>query len=206
MKRNVILVGKTIIQNSFLANSIGESTGIPCTIQEAGGLALGMNGTRDLLLWDYTSQTLERFWDICQTASTQGNLYCALINAPRRQALAEEALRRGAHGIFHDDDSLAILAKGVRAILDGELWFSRRIISDQLVRARRKELVKSNSVQLTPREEEVLRLLASGKANSDIAEAMCISLCTVKSHISNIYGKIQVPNRTQAALWAAKNL
>jgi DNA-binding CsgD family transcriptional regulator len=59
---------------------------------------------------------------------------------------------------------------------------------------------------LTPREIEILSLVAIGAKNEEIAEKLFISSNTVKTHIYNIFKKIDVPNRLQAALWAAKNL
>jgi DNA-binding CsgD family transcriptional regulator len=59
---------------------------------------------------------------------------------------------------------------------------------------------------LTHREKEVLFLIASGISNSELADKLHISRNTVKTHLYNIYNKIRVPNRLQAALWAAKHL
>ncbi len=69
--------------------------------------------------------------------------------------------------------------------------------------------MKSSSTKstiLTPRQVEILALVAVGATNEQIADKLCISPQTVKSHLYNIFKKINVPNRVQAALWAAKHL
>ena len=58
---------------------------------------------------------------------------------------------------------------------------------------------------LTPREAEVLQLIAIGKGNQDIADELIISINTVARHASNIFAKIGVTNRTEAAAYAARN-
>lgn len=57
-------------------------------------------------------------------------------------------------------------------------------------------------VGLTPREVEVLALIATGMTNTEIAECLFISPHTVKNHVTNIYKKLKVEDRTQIALWA----
>jgi DNA-binding NarL/FixJ family response regulator len=66
--------------------------------------------------------------------------------------------------------------------------------------------VKNEKALLTSREIEILAMIATGSTNEVIGEKLFISLNTVKTHIYNIFKKINVPNRLQAALWAAKNL
>ena len=65
---------------------------------------------------------------------------------------------------------------------------------------------KQDDAMLTSREMEILAMISMGAKNEEIAEKLCISPNTVKTHIYNIFKKIGVPNRLQAALWAAKNL
>ncbi|MCF8104674.1 MAG: response regulator transcription factor [Desulfohalobiaceae bacterium] len=62
---------------------------------------------------------------------------------------------------------------------------------------------RSTADVLTSREEEILALIAAGKMNVEIAENLFISQSTVKTHVYNIFQKIHVQNRVQAALWAA---
>jgi DNA-binding NarL/FixJ family response regulator len=64
--------------------------------------------------------------------------------------------------------------------------------------------VPSSGTALTDREIDVLRLLAQGKSNKEIAVALQVSETTVKTHVSNILMKLGVPSRTQAALYAVR--
>ena len=71
---------------------------------------------------------------------------------------------------------------------------------------RARDFSKKDASVLTKREVEILKMVAIGAKNEVIADDLCISPNTVKTHIYNIFKKINVPNRLQAALWVAKNL
>lgn len=62
-----------------------------------------------------------------------------------------------------------------------------------------------NPVYLTPRELDVLRLIAQGKFNKEIACELGVSIKTVEKHIANVFAKLNVSSRTEAALWAQQN-
>ncbi|SMC51074.1 PilZ domain-containing protein [Desulfocicer vacuolatum DSM 3385] len=68
------------------------------------------------------------------------------------------------------------------------------------------EKAVSHNVHLTPREREILEKIVQGASNRDIADGLYISPHTVKTHLHNIFQKINVSGRLQAALWAAKHL
>ncbi len=103
--------------------------------------------------------------------------------------------------------SMKLLPKGVRAIFNGELWVSREIMTKYVLEDSRREIkYKTGVTVLTQRETEILTMVAVGAKNDKIADKLCISPHTVKTHIYNIFKKINVPNRLQAALWAAKHL
>jgi len=69
----------------------------------------------------------------------------------------------------------------------------------------RRERTKGTGVSLTPRETQVLRLLAMGLANQEIADALEISVETVKEHVQNLLRKLALGDRTQAAVWALRH-
>ena len=92
-------------------------------------------------------------------------------------------------------------------MFNGEIWLSRKIMTDYILKGGNYDFSsKGNESILTPREIEIVSMIATGAANSYIAEKLCISCNTVKTHLYHIFKKINVPNRLQAALWAAKNL
>jgi DNA-binding NarL/FixJ family response regulator len=112
------------------------------------------------------------------------------------------ALDAGAVGyLLKDADPEDVLA-GVRAVSRGESPLdpkvARRLLTDRASPA--------GPAQLTPREAEVLSLVRSGLANKQIARRLGISERTVKAHLTSVFQRIGVVDRTQAALWAERNL
>lgn len=110
-------------------------------------------------------------------------------------------------GIFYTNDGVATFLEGMRAIVSGRTWIKQKKADSTGHSINGKKDHHGNSLQsVSLREKEILRLVAVGKSNKQIAEEFEISLHTVKTHIYNIYKKIDVPNRLQAALWATAHL
>jgi two-component system NarL family response regulator len=119
-----------------------------------------------------------------------------------------EAIMAGACGYLMKDSSLVEIASAVRAAHDGGSILSPNISAMLLDRLRIAEQ-KSRKPEdhgggLADREVEVLRLLAQGKNNAQIAEELFVSPSTVKTHVSNILTKLQIGNRIQAAVYATR--
>lgn len=110
------------------------------------------------------------------------------------------AVKAGAIGYLLKDTQADELCRAIKAAASGQVQLSPKA-AERLMREIR---APESPEKLTERETEVLRLLASGMANKEIAAEMHISETTVKTHVSNILMKLGVPSRTQAALYAVR--
>ncbi len=115
-------------------------------------------------------------------------------------AAVVNAIKAGAIGYLLKDTEADDLCVAIRAAAEGQVQLSPKA-AERLMREIR---APESPEKLTSREIEVLRLIASGKANKEIALELKISETTVKTHVSNILMKLNVPSRTQAALHAVR--
>lgn len=117
-----------------------------------------------------------------------------------------ETMQVGATGYILKDSDSATLYKAIRDAYNGESYIQPKLAAELV-----KEFNKPKGIKLKPeneltlREFEVLTLIAEGQNNKEIAEELFISEKTVKNHVSNIFRKINVSDRTQAAIYAFKN-
>ena len=131
----------------------------------------------------------------------------ALFNLRKGTGIERKAFNKGIKGFFYKDDSLLQMLKGLRSLIRGEIWLTRDILVKVALQGRMKMArIVYEKAGLTHREIEILALLSTGSSNDDIADKLFISPNTVKTHLYRVFRKIKVPNRFQAALWAAKNL
>lgn len=110
-----------------------------------------------------------------------------------------EAIRAGAIGYLLKDTEADELIRAIKAAAQGQVQLSPQA-AERLMREVRSP---DNPETLTERETEVLRYLATGLSNKEIAHVMIIGEKTVKTHVSNILAKLNIRSRTQAALYAA---
>jgi DNA-binding NarL/FixJ family response regulator len=119
------------------------------------------------------------------------------------------AVLAGACGYLLKDASIQELIAGIRAASEGESLISPQIAAKVLrrLRAQSKDVDAAETIraELSDRELQVLKLIANGKDNAQIASELFISPKTVKNHISNILMKLQIENRIQAAVYAVRS-
>lgn len=129
-----------------------------------------------------------------------------MLTASREDRHLLDAMRFGAVGYLTKDLSVQGLARAVRAAWEGELAMSRkgaahlvRRLVETSRRAADPTVAEPVLATLTPREGEVLRLLAEGLTDHEIAQALTLSPRTVEMHVSNVLHKLGVRNRAEAA-------
>jgi DNA-binding NarL/FixJ family response regulator len=119
------------------------------------------------------------------------------------------AVMAGACGYLLKDSTIQELIAGIRAASEGESLISPQIAAKvlQRLRAQSKDVDAAETIraELSDRELQVLKLIANGNDNAQIARELFISPKTVKNHISNILMKLQIENRIQAAVYAVRS-
>lgn len=123
-----------------------------------------------------------------------------IVSAYDDYAYVTEALEVGVAGYLLKTASGRELVDAVRAVADG-VFVLDRAVSSRLARRNRVGAANSGD-QLTPREVDVLALLAQGLSNKQIAQRLVLGLRTVESHVSNVLAKLGVTSRTEAVLYA----
>ncbi|ELK48176.1 response regulator transcription factor [Halobacillus sp. ACCC02827] len=114
------------------------------------------------------------------------------------------ALEAGATSYMLKTSKAEEIAKAIRSTFDGQSVLEPEVTGKIMTKMRKPDAADLHD-QLTAREKEVLLLMAEGRTNQEISEQLFIALKTVKVHVSNILGKLQVSDRTQAVIYAFKN-
>lgn len=118
------------------------------------------------------------------------------------------ALEAGARGFLAKDTPIDSVADAVRAAAQGAAWLSpaaAEVIVGRMRKTRSDAVAVDPEHSLSPRELDVLRLIAQGLENSEIADTLQISQRTAKNHVSSILGKLGLPSRVQAAIYAVRS-
>ena len=129
-----------------------------------------------------------------------------ILTSSERDGHLYEAVQIGVSGYLLKSLDANELFELLSGVVKGEIAMTRAMAGRLLKAVANRAVDDEKGEQaLTERELFVLRLVASGASNSEIADSLSISINTVKSHIKNILGKLQLENRTQAATYALKH-
>jgi two-component system, NarL family, response regulator len=114
---------------------------------------------------------------------------------------AMAAIRMGARAVVQKRFAVQTLMEAIHAVSDGSVWMPPALQAE-MVKARS---VLSDSKRLTNRETEIVRLVATGLRNAETAERLSIAEATVKTHLNNIFEKLEVRDRTELAVYALRH-
>jgi LuxR family transcriptional regulator of csgAB operon len=201
------------VNNELLASLLEAENGAKCvarkTIDDVVNLHDQETDKLKLVLLDSFAKDPKRLFlevESCYRGLGNSDLM-AVFNLIRGLRIEEELVKRGIRGIFYANDLPDHIQKGVHGLLEGKIWISREIMSRFIPETREAKRLSGNEGSvLSKREVEILNCISRGAMNTEIGEKLHISRHTVKSHLYNIYKKIKVTNRLEAALWAKENL
>ena len=200
----VLLAEDHAVVRGGLLQLLGDIDGFEVVGAAAGGeeaVKLAAEHKPDVVLMDLEMPGIDGIEATrrIRGADPEVNVVVLTAFSDRRRIL--DAIDAGAVGYLLKDAEPEDLIRGLQAAARGESPLAPKA-AQALVAARAEQ---QSDPELTPREREVLALLADGLPNKLIARRLDISEKTVKAHLTNIFQRIGVTDRTQAALWAQKN-
>jgi DNA-binding NarL/FixJ family response regulator len=157
----------------------------------------------DVLLLDINMPTMNGLQTLQELRRNNSKQKVLMLTIHNEIEYLLRAVDIGVNGYVLKDSESSVLKKAIYTIYQGETYIEPSLTPELKERMQSPSL--SNSEILTRREIDVLKLLAEGLFNKEIAYRLSISEKTVKNHVSNIFKKISVSDRTQAAVYAIKN-
>ncbi|MGP8306105.1 LuxR C-terminal-related transcriptional regulator [Vibrio sp. YIC-376] len=209
--RNIILITEGSLQSSLLKDVLETKLGINVILITPENLAnRSVKGQHiSAIILDFsivTEDTHSRYMDFKE--SEVKGIREILINCDKSISTDDLFIWNTLAGIFYTSDDIQTLQTGIDKILRGDMWFSREFSQQYITHLRQnsRPLNKNAPTILTKRERQIITFLSMGASNQQIAEQLFVSENTVKTHLHNIFKKIEVKNRVQALIWAKENI
>ncbi|GAB7224881.1 LuxR C-terminal-related transcriptional regulator [Vibrio owensii] len=208
---NVILITEDSLQSSLLKDVLETKLNINVSLIAPEKLADYTVSAIPVpaILLDYsviTDEVFSRYMEF-KKAELKDSIE-VLLNCDKTISTEELFVWQTLAGIFYTSDDITTLQVGIGKVLQGDMWFSRKFSQQYITHLRRhsRPVNKSVSAILTKREQQIITFLSMGASNQQIAEQLFVSENTVKTHLHNIFKKIDVKNRVQALIWAKENI
>ena len=207
--KTILIVGTNTLQNRLITAELEQKTGFFCAavqrLEQVGTLDVNINPRACLVLYDCLAKNGKACLTDVEKDGAGREFMLGLFNLERNWGLEKEAFACGVRGFFYQAEPFALLVKGAVGILNGEYWIPRPLLA-KWVNQKTMAPKLAPEPGLTVLENRVLRLLADGASNPEMARALCISPHTVKKHLQKIFKKINVHTKTEAMLWVSRHL
>lgn len=166
--------------------------------------------TPDIVLMDVAMPLLNGIEAAEQIRKENTNIGIIMLTMHEDESYVLRALNAGVKGYLLKESAEDDLLRAIKAVAQGKPFFSPAITQTMLedyMRVLKQDGLSDTFDLLTPREKEVLQLLAEGKTNKDVASILDVSLYTVESHRTNLMQKLNLHNTAEIVLYAVrKNL
>ncbi|MEU8775208.1 response regulator transcription factor [Streptomyces sp. NPDC048606] len=170
----------------------------------AEGVARAGELRPDVILMDVKMPGTDGIEALRRLRGTDSDARVLIVTSFTEQRTVVPALRAGAAGYVYKDIDPDALAAAIRSVHAGHVLLQPEV-AEVLLAQDDQPAGAGRPGALTEREREVLGLIADGRSNREIARALVLSEKTVKTHVSNILMKLDLSDRTQAALWAVRH-
>ena len=156
----------------------------------------------DVILMDLAMPRMTGLEAILKIRERDPGARILVLTSFGEDAKVSAAIRAGAMGFLLKDSSVDDLAHAIQSVHRGNLSLPQGLALKLMAGVLGSEADAAPTEELTRRELDVLKCLAQGMSNAEIAEALSVSVPTVHSHVHNLLGKLNLASRTQAALYA----
>ena len=200
----VLVVDDHPVLRAGLAQLLEQAEGIALTgvaADGAEGVELAMAREPDVVLMDLEMPGVDGIEATRRIRASREQTQVVVLTSFSDRARILDALDAGAAGYLLKDAEPDELLRGIRAAAAGQAPLAPRAASELLA----DRFEGRPAAELTPREREVLEMVAEGLPNKLIARRLDISEATVKAHLTRIFERLGVSDRTQAALWAQRH-
>jgi two-component system, NarL family, response regulator NreC len=161
----------------------------------------------DVAVMDIAMPNLNGVEATRRLVSKQPTISVVILSMYSDESYVMRALEAGARAYLLKDSAVTDLIRAIEAVSQGKSFFSpkiSRILAEEYVRALKQKGVADSYELLTPREREILQLLAEGKTNKEVATSLNISVYTAETHRGNILQKLNLHSTAELVLYAVR--
>ena len=159
----------------------------------------------DVILLDLIMPNMDGIEAATKIKALLPNSKIIIITSSLEESQVIASIKAGASGYLLKDSSPLEIEESIKKVFAGETAFPSRITSIMIKELNRPKKTPSKLSSLTEREVDILKLVADGLSNQEIADRLCLSVWTVRTYVTGILEKLGVQNRTQATLLALRD-